>query len=158
MANAQRAREVMDSEDEPLSSSPANTSDAAANRFPAWRHVSPKDPEDAPQEAACTHRADTEKVRDLDDGRTRALAVDQQNSFVDMHPSKLDPFNTQLDTATSEGETADASHDTAKPPAQDVTLQTVPDITNTISESTQEVTQATQQEHASVSSSSGAVR
>jgi hypothetical protein len=148
----------MDSEDEPLSSSPVQTQHVAADKLLALKHAPPHDPEATLQEAACTHQAETENIRNLDDGRTHDLAVNQPNAFVDMQPSQGDAINRQLDIATREGETADASRDTAKPPAPDMTLQTVPVITSTISESTQEVMQATQQEHASASSSSGAVR
>ncbi|KAF2823798.1 Swi5-domain-containing protein [Ophiobolus disseminans] len=98
--------EIPDSEDEPMTSSPVNAMDGAADKLSATAPVPPQDAQDAQdtlQEAARTHQ-----------GRTDGLSADHEIASIDVDALKIDQTNMQLETSAG---SCDAEAHSDNPPS-----------------------------------------
>lgn len=101
MAPGEGRREVPDSEDEPMTSSPVNVSDGAADKLCATAPVALQDTQDALQEAARPHQATTENAANLAGGRTMSLSADQENASLDTVAFRVEATDILADVATA---------------------------------------------------------
>jgi hypothetical protein len=101
MAPGEGRREVPDSEDEPMTSSPVNVSDGAADKLCATAPVALQDTQDALQEAARPHQATTENTANLAGGRIRSLSADQENASLDTVAFRVEATDILADVATA---------------------------------------------------------
>jgi hypothetical protein len=107
-------REVPDSEDEPMTSSPVNTSDAAADKLFATARVPLQDAQDALQEATDTHQATAGSIANVPGKGCEGLDADQHDASTDVDASKdvSNELRPELTTSsqrqsTEAGNTAD---------------------------------------------------
>jgi hypothetical protein len=107
MASREGSREVPDSEDEPMTSSPVNTSDVVADKLSVTAPVPPQDAQGALQEAARPHQATSENVANAGD-RIGGLDVDQKNASID-HDVLSTNIQPETTTATESADIATAS-------------------------------------------------
>jgi len=106
MAMGKGRTEVPDSEDEPMTSSPVNISDGAADKLSTPAPVPLQDAQDALQEAARTNQAIDESVANSPgDG----LGADQENASLDVDAPEVDQTNVQLEV-TASGDRHDEAH------------------------------------------------
>ncbi|KAH7087844.1 Swi5-domain-containing protein [Paraphoma chrysanthemicola] len=97
MAAGEERREVPDSEDEPMTSSPISVSDGAADKLFAAAPVPLQDAQHALQEAARHHQANAEHP----DGRTDGLDADQEIASVDVDATNSAQTDVHPSTAAS---------------------------------------------------------
>jgi hypothetical protein len=98
---ASQRREIPDSEDEPMTSSPVNTWDGAADKLFATSRGPLQDAQDALQEATDTHQATADTVANLPGNRPEGLDDDQHDASLDDNASKPVQNDMQPDTTTS---------------------------------------------------------
>jgi hypothetical protein len=91
--------EVPDSEDEPMTSSPVNILDGAADKLSEATPVSLRDAQDSLHEAAQPHQANAENVAHPHAERTDG--ADRENASLDVEASRVDHTNIQPNIATS---------------------------------------------------------
>lgn len=102
MAAGEGRREVPDSEDEPMTSSPVNVSDGAADKLSTTAPVPPQDAQDALQEAARPHQATAEDIANSTGDRTDGLDADQEIASIDHDGSIIDQNSTKPYAALAE--------------------------------------------------------
>ncbi|KAF2026680.1 hypothetical protein EK21DRAFT_115631 [Setomelanomma holmii] len=100
MAAADGKREVPDSEDEPMTSSPVSVSEGAADKLSATAPVPLQDAQDALQEAARPHQANAKRHANSTDGRTDGLDADRAIASVDVDATKFDQTDVHPPTAS----------------------------------------------------------
>ena len=88
----------MDSEDEPLSSSPANVSEGAADTLSAATSVPSHHAQDARQKDA--QQTSVRDSANITADRIDDMAIDQKNDSIEVQPSQTDPTNSQPHTST----------------------------------------------------------
>ena len=118
MAMGEGRTEVPDSEDEPMTSSPVNISDGAADKLSTPAHVPLQDAQDALQDAARTHQAIDESVANSPGDRTDDLGADHDNASLDVDASKVDQTNAQPE-ATTFGDCHDEAHERTSVPSSE---------------------------------------
>jgi hypothetical protein len=96
MAAGRGNMEIMDSEDEPLTSSPVNVSDASADKPSAATSVQSHDAQDARQVDA--HQTSAEHSTNITEERINGMDVDQEDVPVDVQLSQIDSTNVQPST------------------------------------------------------------
>jgi hypothetical protein len=117
MASGLRRREVPDSEDEPMTSSPVNASDGAADKLFASARVPLQDAQDALQEATGTHQANAESIANVPGKACESLDADQKDASTDVGASKHVPNGVQSErTTSSQRQSTQAGSSTADPP------------------------------------------
>jgi len=87
MAPVDGRNEVLDSEDEPMTSSPVAVSDGTVDKLFAIAQVPPQDTQDALREAARPHQATTWTVANVTAQRTDGLDADQSIASIDIDAS-----------------------------------------------------------------------
>ena len=107
--------EVPDSEDEPMTSSPVNISDGAADKLSAPGLVPLQDAQDALQDAARTHQAIDDSVANSPGDRTDDLGAEQENASLDVDAPKVDQTNAQPEVTTSGDRHGEAHERTSEP-------------------------------------------
>jgi hypothetical protein len=116
MAPGMDRREVPDSEDEPMTSSPVNASDGAADKLFATARVPLQDAQDALQEATGTHQATADNAANFPSKVSQGLDADQNDASMDVDALKDVPNDMQSDTTTSSNQQLpEASNTTAHP-------------------------------------------
>jgi hypothetical protein len=111
-------REVPDSEDEPLTSSPINTSDGAADKLYATARVPVQDTQDtlnAPKEATHSHQAIAENVANVPGERTDGLDADRNIASVDLDLLNNDKVGLQSSPTISSAEPSSGADSNTKP-------------------------------------------
>jgi len=151
MAAGERRTEVLDSEDEPMTSSPVNVSDSAADKLCADAPVALQDTQDALQDAARTHQANAENDAKSPTHRAGGLEANQENASTnDIAPIDMQPAGEAATSA--QGHVGEAHDSEVTPlPSTSSSLQhaQIPDVvsylgavtTSTTSDSQQETTQ-----------------
>jgi hypothetical protein len=151
MASGESRTEVLDSEDEPMTSLPVDVSDGAADKLCAAAPVAPQDAQDALQEAARPHQANAENIAKSPTHRTGGLEAYPENAST----NDVTPINTQPAgeaTTSAEGRIVDVHHNevtgspettSSQPDAQAATVAS-PDAvtTSTTSDGQRETDQA----------------
>jgi hypothetical protein len=116
MASGMGRREVPDSEDEPMTSSPVNASDGASDKLFATARVPLQDAQDALQEATGTHQATADDAANFSGKGSEGLDADQNDASIDVDAPKDVPNDMQSDTTTSsKQQLTEASNTTAHP-------------------------------------------
>lgn len=113
MASMEGRREVPDSEDEHMTSSPVNVSDNDTDKLFAMAHVPSQGAQDVPQQATRTHQATLENVANVNTARTDGLGADRNIDSINIDASKDEPNDLQPITkpsqlSTEHSNTADA--------------------------------------------------
>jgi hypothetical protein len=107
--------EIADSEEEPMTSSPVDVSDAAArDRLSAQAPVPPRERQDALPEADGTHQALAQGIANTASDKAAGLNADRNHAPVDVHASNNDRTDTKLDDTVAtqqEGATAEQCND-----------------------------------------------
>ncbi|RAR14340.1 dna repair protein swi5 sae3 [Stemphylium lycopersici] len=108
MAIEEGVTEVADSEEEPMTSSPAVVSDAAAaDKLSARASAPPQERQDATQGARRAHQALAECDANIAAERTGGLDVDQNDASINVDASNIDHADIKPDVAaSSQGEAA----------------------------------------------------
>jgi hypothetical protein len=115
MASGMGRREVPDSEDEPMTSSPVNTSDAAADKLFATARVPLQDAQDALQEATDTHQATADSIANVPGKGCEGLDADQNDASTDVDASKYVSNELQPELTTSSQRQSTEAGNTADP-------------------------------------------
>jgi hypothetical protein len=116
MTSGMGRREVPDSEDEPMTSSPVNASDGASDKLFATARVPLQDAQDALQEATGTHQATADDAANFSGKGSEGLDADQNDASIDVDAPKDVPNDMQSDTTTSsKQQLTEASNSTAHP-------------------------------------------
>ncbi|KAH7074875.1 Swi5-domain-containing protein [Paraphoma chrysanthemicola] len=134
MAAGGERREVPDSEDEPMTSSPVSVSDGAADKLFAAGPVPLQDAQHALQEAARPHQANAEHHANSADGRTDGLDADQEIASVDVDATK--PAQTDVHpstTASQNHQELEACRDQADFASIDALSNDRPDVDDIVS-------------------------
>jgi hypothetical protein len=117
MASGMARREVPDSEDEPMTSSPVDTSDGAADKLFATARVPLQDAQDALQEATGTHQATAESIANMPGKGCEGLDADENDASTDVDASKHVSNGVQSEPVTSsQRQSTEAGSSTADPP------------------------------------------
>jgi hypothetical protein len=107
--------EIADSEEEPMTSSPVDVSDAAArDRLSAEAPVPPEERQDALPEADGTHQALAQGIANTASDKAEGLNADRNHAPVDVHSSNNDLTDMKLDdtvAAQQEGATVEVCSD-----------------------------------------------
>jgi hypothetical protein len=88
-------KEVPDSEDEPMTSSPTNISDGDADKLCAMGHVPPQGAQDVPQEASRTHQATPETNANMNTERIEGLGADRNIASINIDGTKINQSDLQ---------------------------------------------------------------
>jgi hypothetical protein len=115
MASGTGRREIPDSEDEPMTSSPVNTSDGAADKLFATARVPLQDAQDALQEATDTHQAIADSVANVPGKGCEGLDADQNDASTDVDASRDVSNEVQSEPTTSSQRQSTEAGDTADP-------------------------------------------
>jgi hypothetical protein len=101
MALGEGEREVPDSEDEPMTSSPVDKSDDVAHKLCMAAPAPPQDAQDALQKAARPHQETTANVANLANDRTGGLGADQSDASININAPSNATIGIQLDNAAA---------------------------------------------------------
>jgi hypothetical protein len=104
MAFGEGRREVPDSEDEPMTSSPADISDHVAHKLSVTAPAPPQDAQDAQdalQKAARPHQGTTVNVANLANDRTDGLGAEHGDASTDIVTASNATTDAELDNATA---------------------------------------------------------
>jgi hypothetical protein len=124
MAAGQRRTEVLDSEHEPMTSSPIGVSDGAADKLCAAAPVALQETQDALHEATRPHQANAENTAKSPIHRAGGLDADQENASTnDVAPTDMQPAGEAATSA--EGRIVDVHHNEVTPFPE--TTSTLPD-------------------------------
>jgi hypothetical protein len=115
MDSGKGRREVPDSEDEPMTSSPVHASDSAADKLFATARVPLQDAQDALQEATDTHQATADSIANVPGERLDGLDDDPYDASIDVDASKHVQHDMQSDTTTSSQRQLAEASSTAHP-------------------------------------------
>jgi hypothetical protein len=113
MAPVEGRREVPDSEDEPMTSSPVNVSDGIADKLFAMAHVPNQDAEDAPQEATRRHQATPETVANVTAERIDGLDADRNIASFNVNAPRDEQTDVQHTTTTASPKSTGEASDNA---------------------------------------------
>jgi hypothetical protein len=117
MAPGEGRKEVPDSEDEPMTSSPANASDSAADKLSVTARVPVQDTQDTldtPKEAILLHQATAENVANMPGKRTDGLDADRNIASIDIAVSPNNGAEQSSPTIPSQQPSTEADN-TARP-------------------------------------------
>lgn len=124
--------EVLDSEVEPMTSSPVDVSDAAADKLCAAAPVALQDAQDALQESARPHQANAENTAKSPTHRTGGLEADQENASTnDVPPIDTQPAGEAA--ASAQGRMVAAHHSEVTPFSETTSSLSDTQVANVVS-------------------------
>ncbi|KAJ4367021.1 hypothetical protein N0V83_007551 [Neocucurbitaria cava] len=124
MAIRQGRSEIPDSEDEPMTSSPANVSNEALDKLSPPGPAPSQDAQETRQAAKDTHQAYADHVGITVSGDIEGLNADRDNASMNIDASQFDHINTQLkDAALHERPQVETCDDELKPSSLGISSQ-----------------------------------